>query len=93
MNRIEDITLLYEISEALNEHLDMKKALYKVLDILSTSTGMLRGAITLLHPLRDEINIEVAHGLSKTAIEKGRYKLGEGITGKVIQTVRIDDKL
>ena len=30
MKRIEDVTLLYEISEALNEHLDLKKALYKV---------------------------------------------------------------
>jgi len=86
MKRIEDITLLYEISEALNEHLDLKKALYKVLDILSSSMGMLRGTITLLHPLRDEINIEVAHGLSRTAMQRGKYKLGEGVTGRVIQT-------
>lgn len=86
MKRIEEVTLLYEISEALNEHLDLKKVLYKVLDILSSSMGMLRGTITLLHPLREEINIEVAHGLSRTAMQKGKYKLGEGITGRVIQT-------
>jgi len=86
MKRIEEVTLLYEISKALNEHLDLKKVLYKVLDILSNSMGMLRGTITLLHPLREEINIEVAHGLSRTAMQKGKYKLGEGITGRVIQT-------
>ena len=86
MKKIQEVILLYEISEALNEHLDLKKALYKVLGILSNSMGMLRGTITLLHPLRDEINIEVAHGLSKTAMQRGKYKLGEGITGKVIQT-------
>ncbi len=86
MKRIEDVTLLYEISEALNEHLDLKKSLYKVLDILSSSMNMLRGTITLLHPLRNEISIEVAHGLSKTAMQKGKYKLGEGITGRVIET-------
>ena len=86
MKRIEDVTLLYEISEALNEHLDLKKSLYKVLDILCSSMNMPRGTLTLLHPLRDEISIEVAHGLSKSAMQKGKYKLGEGITGRVIET-------
>jgi len=86
MKRIEDVTLLYEISEALNEHLDLKKSLYKVLDILCSSMNMPRGTLTLLNPLRDEISIEVAHGLSKSAMEKGKYKLGEGITGRVIET-------
>ncbi len=85
MKTIEDITLLYEISKALNEHLDLKKSLYSVLDILSSSMNMVRGTVTILHPLRDEIIIEVAHGLSRTAMERGKYKLGEGITGRVIQ--------
>jgi Nif-specific regulatory protein len=86
MKRIEDVTLLYEISEALNEHLDLKKSLYKVLNILCSSMNMPRGTLTLLNPLRDEISIEVAHGLSKSAMQKGKYKLGEGITGRVIET-------
>ncbi len=84
--RIEEITLLYEISTALNEHLDLKRSLYKVLDILSSSMSMVRGTITLLDPLRNEINIEVAHGISRSAIERVRYKLGEGVTGQVIET-------
>ena len=86
MKRIEEVTLLYEISQALNEHLDLRKSLYRVLDILSSSMNMIRGTVTLLDALRNEINIEVAHGLSRTAVERVKYKLGEGITGKVIQT-------
>jgi Nif-specific regulatory protein len=86
MKTIEEVTLLYEISEALNEHLELKKALYKVLDILSTSLNMVRGTVTILNPIRNEINIEVAHGISKSAAERVKYKLGEGITGRVIQT-------
>jgi Nif-specific regulatory protein len=62
MKRIEDVTLLYEISKKLNEHLDLKKSLYKVLDTLSISINMIRGTITLLNPLTNEITIEVAHG-------------------------------
>ncbi|MBU1052289.1 MAG: sigma 54-interacting transcriptional regulator [Proteobacteria bacterium] len=86
MQKIEDVTMLYEISNALNEHLDLKKSLYKVLDILSTSMNMVRGTITILNPLSNEINIEVAHGISKSAVDNVKYKLGEGITGRVIET-------
>jgi Nif-specific regulatory protein len=86
MKKIEETSLLYEISEALNEHLDLKKSLYKVLDILSNSMNMVRGTVTILDPVRNEINIEVAHGLTRRAMERVKYKLGEGITGRVIQS-------
>jgi Nif-specific regulatory protein len=86
MKRIEDVTLLYEISKTLHENLDLKKSLYKVLEILSASMDMARGTITMLHPLRNEIVIEVAHGISQRAIEKVTYKLGEGVTGRVFET-------
>ncbi|MEJ2641320.1 MAG: GAF domain-containing protein, partial [Desulfosarcinaceae bacterium] len=88
MKRIEEITLFYEISKALNEHLELRKALYKVLDILSNSTNMVRGTVFILNPFRNEISIEVAHSLSRSAMEQVKYKVGEGITGKVIQTGR-----
>ncbi|MBW1980432.1 MAG: nif-specific transcriptional activator NifA [Deltaproteobacteria bacterium] len=85
MKKIEKITALYEIAEALNATMDLRKSLYAVLHILSQSMGMTRGTITILNRLRDEIRIEVAHGLSRKAIQRGRYKPGEGITGRVIQ--------
>ncbi len=86
MQPADDFGLLYDISRALNECLDLKTSLYRVLDILSTSTNMVRGTITLLDPLRDEIHIEVAHGLPQCAVARVRYKLGEGITGRVVET-------
>ena len=86
MKKIEETTLLYEISETLNEHLDLKKSLYTVLDILANSMDMVRGTITILDPAKNEIRIGVAHGLTRGAVEKGKYKLGEGVTGRVIQT-------
>ena len=86
IERAEHIALLYEISKALNEHLDLRRSLYKVLDILSGSMHMVRGTITLLDPLTEEIRIEVAHGIAPAAIARVRYKLGEGVTGEVIQS-------
>lgn len=86
MKSIEEITLLYEISEALKISLDLKKTLYQVLDILAKDTGVERGTIAIMNPLKDEVHIEVAHGLSRVAMERGKYKAGEGITGRVMET-------
>jgi Nif-specific regulatory protein len=85
---IEETTVLYEIVKALNSTMDLKKSLYAVLEILSESLNMKRGTITILNPLRDEIRIEVAHGLSRKEMERGKYKPGEGITGRVIEKGR-----
>jgi Nif-specific regulatory protein len=47
---------------------------------------MVRGMISILNPMKNEIKIEVAHGISKSAMKRGKYKLGEGIIGKVIES-------
>lgn len=86
MKSIEEISMLYEINEALNEHIDMKKSLYRVLGILAESLNLIRGTITLLDLSSSEIHIEVAHGISEKAKKRTKYRLGEGVTGKVIQT-------
>jgi Nif-specific regulatory protein len=86
MKKEEEVSVLYEISNALNEGKNLKNSLYNVLDILSISMDMARGTITILNLLRNEISIEVAHGMSKVAMERGTYKLGEGITGRVIKS-------
>ncbi len=86
MNRIPEVMFLYKISKVLGEDLDLKSSLYKVLEILSASLEMERGTVCLRDPVKDEIVIEVAHGLSENAMRRGRYKIGEGITGGVIAT-------
>ncbi len=84
----DEIGCLYEITKAIHGTLDLRKALYRVLDLLSEYLGMNRGSITLLNPETSEIHIEVAHGMSSKTKTRGRYKLGEGITGRVIETGR-----
>lgn len=86
MKKIEKITLFYKISKALNEHLNLEESLYKVLDILSESMEMRHGTLSLVNPLTGEISIQIAHGIPKKAMLKGKYKQGEGITGETIQT-------
>ncbi len=81
-----EISCLYEITKAIHSTLDLRQSLYKVLDLMAETLGMNRGSITIVNSETSEINIEVAHGLSISAQTKGRYKLGEGITGRVTQS-------
>ncbi|MEN8212561.1 MAG: GAF domain-containing protein, partial [Thermodesulfobacteriota bacterium] len=86
MKSFKEVSLLYEISEALNQHMDMKKSLFKVLSVLSDSLNLVRGIIFLINSESGEIRIEIAHGISKETIRKVKYLPGEGIVGQVIQT-------
>ncbi|MCP3874258.1 MAG: GAF domain-containing protein [Desulfobacteraceae bacterium] len=86
MKIFEEVSLLYEISEALNQHMDMKKSLFKVLSVLSESLNLVRGIIFLINSETGEIRIEIAHGISKDTTRKIKYLPGEGIIGKVIQS-------
>jgi Nif-specific regulatory protein len=87
-NELNELTLLFEISQLLDSALDLREALGGVLKTMSKHQGMSRGTITLLNRDSGEIFIEEAYGLSTSQQERGRYKLGEGITGKVAQTGR-----
>jgi Nif-specific regulatory protein len=82
---MEDLTLLYEIIRTLNAARPLPRNLQEILKILN-SEGMERGTITILNPETNEIQIEVAEGLTAEARRRGRYKLGEGVTGRVVET-------
>ena len=79
-------TLLFEISRILDESLDLRDVVGPVLKAIAKQMGMLRGTLTLLNRETGEISIEAAHGLSASQLERGRYRPGEGVTGRVIQS-------
>ncbi len=84
----DEIGLLYKISQVLNDASELKQSLYDILALLSKNMHMVRGTITIFNPINEEIGIEVAHGIPRRARQRGKYKLGEGITGQVIQSGR-----
>lgn len=83
---VQELSLLFEISRRLEESLDLREVVGPILEAMAKQMGMLRGTLTLLDRETGEIFIEEAYGLSQSQREKGRYKLGEGVTGKVVQT-------
>jgi Nif-specific regulatory protein len=83
---VQELGLLFEISQILDRSLDLREAVHPVLKAMADHTGMVRGSLTLLNRDTGEISIEAAHGYSPSQRERGRYRLGEGVTGKVVQT-------
>ncbi|MFH1576820.1 MAG: sigma 54-interacting transcriptional regulator [Candidatus Margulisiibacteriota bacterium] len=80
------VKVLVDIGEALASSLDLEESLASILEVLSDSLEMKRGTITLVDPITNELRIEVAQGLSKKEKDRGKYKIGEGITGKVVES-------
>jgi Nif-specific regulatory protein len=85
MIQTETLSCLYEITQAISARGSLKNGLQKILSILAQRMGMKRGTITILNPETQELQIEIAHGLTAEARRRGRYKLGEGITGRVVE--------
>ncbi|MBI4831752.1 MAG: GAF domain-containing protein [Candidatus Lindowbacteria bacterium] len=81
-----EIEALLAISEKLGASRDLSETFQQIMKILASRFGMERGTLTLLDRETKELIIRVAHGLNEDEIRRGKYKIGEGITGKVVDT-------
>ncbi len=81
-----EVQLLSDISKAFAESLGLEETLKSILKSFDTHLKLRRGTITLLDLDTEMINVIVAHGLSKRSRSVGSYKVGEGITGLVVQS-------
>jgi len=83
-----EITVLQEITSALVRERNVRVLLDDVLGILEKRMDMCRGTFALLQG--NELSIEASRGLNAEEKAHGRYRLGEGITGRVAQTGRAE---
>ena len=76
---------LVEIGQAFGSALDLKELFDTVGEILFKRCSMKRSFLVILNPETQELNIELAFGMTPEEIAKGRYRIGEGITGSVVK--------
>jgi Nif-specific regulatory protein len=79
------LVMLLEAGRVLSAELSPRAAFAQVLEILKQRHGVIRGAVALLDARSLEIRVEVSAGLSDAG-RIARYRLGEGITGRVVET-------
>ncbi len=84
-SRSRELSALLEVSRALTRSFSLEENLTQAMRILSEMLDMQRGCVYLLGPLSGELKIVAAHGLSKDEIQKGKYRIGEGIVGTVMK--------
>src|SRR5262247_2948646 len=85
MNATQQLAVLVETGLVFRGELSPRIAFERVLVTLKRRHGVVRGAVTLLNAKTQEIRVEVATGLSDAG-RFARYRLGEGITGRVVET-------
>ncbi len=84
---IRRLSSLIEISQALSGTLNLSSALPVALDVLERHHQVVRSAVTLLDEETGELTLKASTGLSADG-QRARYRLGEGITGRVVDTTK-----
>ncbi len=83
-SQLQDLTCLYEITRELASSFVLSDCLEKAMKLLSEIKIMENGTVTIVNPVTGKLEIEVAHGLTAEGRKRGKYKIGEGITGRVV---------
>lgn len=85
-NEVKELRLLFEISRLFDGRGEVQPKLDEALALMARHTGLGRGAVALVDPDGRGISLAAAVGLQPDELGRGHYRLGEGITGRVIET-------
>ena len=83
-----ELNILLGISQVFSAFLHLREAFTKTMQLLSEKMDMRHEALILLDESSGRLRIEAAVGLDPHEIERGKWALGEGITGAVVATGR-----
>ncbi|MGD8279823.1 MAG: GAF domain-containing protein, partial [Gemmatimonadota bacterium] len=82
------LSTLLEISQALSSPVELRTSLMQVLELLEDQHGTVSGSVTLLEEGSGELVIEAATGITWQVQRRATYKVGEGVTGRVVESGR-----
>jgi Nif-specific regulatory protein len=83
---VKKLSTLLEVSRTLGSTLNLRSSLTRVLEILEEQHDSVSSAVTLLDPETGELTIEAATGVGWRRSRRARYRIGEGVTGRVVQS-------
>ena len=86
--REQELSILTELGHILSSTLELREAFGKMMQIISDKLDMRHGSLVLLDESTGRLRTEAAIGLTPEEMERGKYALGEGVTGNVVATGR-----
>jgi Nif-specific regulatory protein len=78
--------LLFQMSRVIAESSDLSHTLVILQQIMEKEMSIVCGMISLYHQKSGRILVHESFGLTEEEASRGVYALGEGITGKVVET-------
>ncbi len=84
--RTDLLPLLYEMSSMASESGDLSNILNILLSLMKRHMKVVRGMVNLFEPGAGQIFIYESFGLTEDEVARGTYYLGEGITGRVVES-------
>src|SRR5947207_2282452 len=84
----QELSILTQVGQILSSTLELRQAFGEMMKIISDKLNMHRGTLVLLDESTGRLRTEAAVGLTDEEIARGKYALGEGITGNVVATGR-----
>lgn len=83
-SQLEDLSCLYEITKSLASSTDLTECLDGAMATIDAKKQMENGTVTIINPGTGKLEITVAHGINAEGRKRGKYHIGEGITGRVV---------
>ncbi len=84
-----ELLVVHEASKLITKYVEPGPAIQGILRLLSQLLGLNRGRVLLPDIQNGTLEIKYSYGLTENERDRGRYMIGEGITGKVYQTGQI----
>jgi len=84
--RVSVLPILYRISQIITRNADLSSSLSLILGVMQQQLKMQRGMMTLHDRQSGIISIHDSFGLTGEEKSRGIYAIGEGITGKVVES-------
>ncbi|MGD0042913.1 MAG: GAF domain-containing protein, partial [Isosphaeraceae bacterium] len=81
-----DLRALHTTADVLAAGSGQEETLLKILQMLETELGMIRGTVMLVSPDGSELQLAAATGVDEDKRGKVSYRVGEGVTGEVLRT-------
>ncbi|WP_295453172.1 GAF domain-containing protein [uncultured Thiodictyon sp.] len=81
-----ELLALQQVARIVARADDAESRIQDILRHLDESAALVRGRVMLADPAAGELYIRYAHGLTPAQLERGRYRIGEGVSGRVFQS-------
>ncbi|MFT3738964.1 MAG: sigma 54-interacting transcriptional regulator [Breznakibacter sp.] len=85
---LREMSLLFDVSQRLINSKELKTDLSPILKLVVEYLRAERSFLTIFNRKTENIAIEAAYGMSASQQARGKYQLGEGVVGRVIELGR-----